>query len=184
MSTKKIIIFVTSIIVAILAVTCMSMYFSYNNKEVALRKEAVAQEGKIEAVYDKMWKVVQQKAQVTDEYKDAFHKIYKDIIGGRYEGDKGDAFMKWITESNPEFDASVYKDLMASIEVLRAEFTTAQTRMLDIIREHETLCNTFPGKWFIKDKSPIEYEVISSTTTKQVMETRLEDNIDLFKKDE
>ena len=91
--------------------------------------------------------------------------------------------MKWITESNPEFDASVYKDLMNSIEVLRNEFTNNQARMLDIIREHKSLCETFPSRWFISNKTPIEYEVISSTISKQVMETRLDDDIDLFKKD-
>ena len=32
------------------------MYFSYNNREIALRKEAEAQKGKIETVHDTMWK--------------------------------------------------------------------------------------------------------------------------------
>ena len=180
---KKTIIIIAAII-GIIAVACIGMYFGYNNKEIRLRNEATAQEGKIEAVYDKMWKVIQQKAQVTEEYKDGFHEIYKDIITGRYSnsGDGDGSLMKWITESNPEFDASVYKDLMNSIEVLRNEFTNNQARMLDIIREHKSLCETFPSRWFISNKTPIEYEVISSTISKQVMETRLDDDIDLFKK--
>ena len=90
--------------------------------------------------------------------------------------------MKWITEANPEFDASIYKDLMNSVEVLRSEFSTAQTRMIDISREYETLISTYPAKWFISNKLPIEYEVISSTQSKTVMETRMDDDVDLFKK--
>ena len=70
---------------------------------------------------------------------------------------------------------------MASIESQREEFQTSQERMLDIIREHETLCDQFPGIWFISNKSSIEYKVISSTITKQVIETSNDDNINLFK---
>ena len=64
--------------------------------------------------------------------------------------------MKWIKESNPNFDVSLYKDLMQSIEIQRSEFQTSQERMLDIIREHETLVKTYPAKWFISDTKPIE----------------------------
>lgn len=171
---------IIGVVIAVLFILVLTgMYFTYNNQEVSLRKEAEAQEKKIEAVYDKMWKVISQKAQVSSEYKDSFRDIYKDIIAGRYSNDSG-TMMKWITEANPEFDASIYKDLMSTIEVLRTEFQHNQERMLDIIREHETLTHTYPGKWFISNKSPIEYEVISSTQSKEVMQTRMDDNVDLF----
>lgn len=176
---KKLTILISAAAVLLIGIVCVSMYFSYNNKEIALRKQAEAQESKIEGVYDKMWKTISQKAQVTIEYKTAFRDIYKDIIEGRYSQGDG-SFMKWITEANPDFDASIYKDLMSSIEVLRAEFQHSQERMVDIQREHNTLISTVPGRWFITNKTPIEYEVISSTTSKEVMETRKEDEVDLF----
>ena len=114
------------------------MYVNYNNAEVSLRNQAEAQRGKIEATYDQMWKIIQQKAQVPEQYKEAFKEIYTPLIEGRYS--KGDgSLMKWITESNPTFDSSLYKDLMKSIEIERTGFTTSQSRMLDIIREHQTL---------------------------------------------
>jgi len=178
---KRIGIIIGVCIAAVIGITWISMYFSYNNKEIALRKEASAQEKKIEVVYDKMWKVISQKAQISAEYKESFHEIYKDIIGGRYSNGDG-SLMKWITEANPEFDASIYKDLMNSVEVLRTEFQHSQERIVDIIREHSTLCETYPGCWFIKNTEPIEYEVISSTQSKSVMETRMDDDVDLFKK--
>lgn len=176
---KKISLLATVAVVAVIGIVSVSMFFSYNNREISLRKEAEAQEKKIEAVYDKMWKVITQKAQVSEDYKDSFHDIYKDIIGGRYANGDG-SLMKWITESNPQFDASIYKDLMTSIEVLRSEFTTNQERMLDIIREHETLINTYPSKWFISNKEKIAYEVISSSIAKEVMQTRSDDNVSVF----
>ena len=169
------------IIIAVLVIVLIAMYFSYNNKEIALRKEAEAQRGKIESVHDKMWKVIKQKANVTEEYREMFEKVYPEIIAGRYSGD-GASAMKWIKEANPEIDASVYKDLMQAIEIQREHLNTAQTRMLDVIREREALIESYPSRWFISNKSQIEYEVISSTRTKTVMETGLDDEIDMFSK--
>ena len=57
---------ITLIVSAVVLVTLISMYFTYNNREVSLRKEAEAQKGKIESVYDTMWKTLKQEAGVTE----------------------------------------------------------------------------------------------------------------------
>ncbi|MBQ6038059.1 MAG: hypothetical protein IJL37_05285 [Bacteroidaceae bacterium] len=172
---------ITIICVIVVLVVLVGMYFSYNNKEVALRKEAEAQKGKIEGVHDKMWKVIQQKAEVSNEYREAFEKIYPELISGRYANDNGNV-MKWIQESNPNFDTALYKDLQQAIEIQREYFNNAQTRMLDVIKERETLIETYPAKWFISNKSKIEYEVISSSATKGTMTTGIDDEVSVFKK--
>ena len=177
---KKIILITLLVILGCGAATFAGMYFSYNNKEIALRAKAEAQVGKIEGVHDKMWKVIQQKAQVTTEYKDAFAEIYPDIISGRYSGEGDGSLMKWVTESNPNFDTSLYIDLMQSIEILRSEFQRNQETMLDIVREHKVLISTFPSKWFISNTMEIEYTVISSTKSKVVMDTGIDDDVKLF----
>ena len=179
MEKNKLITLVLLILLGIGMIVGVSMYFSYNNTEIALRKEAEAQRAKVEGVYDKMWKIIQQKAQVSNEYKNAFKEIYPEIISGRYSQGDG-SLMKWIQESNPNFDVSLYKDLMSSIEIYRTEFQRSQERMIDIIREHSTLCETYPYRFFVKNKTPIEYTVISSTQSKTVMETGLDDNVNLF----
>ena len=177
---KKIILITLLVILGCGAATFAGMYFSYNNNEVRLRTQAEAQRGKVEGVHDKMWKIIQQKAQVSNEYKDAFAEIYPDIIAGRYSGNGDGSLMKWVTEQNPNFDTSLYADLMQSIEVYRSEFSKSQEKMLDIIREHSTLCNTYPGKWFISNKTEIEYTIVSSTKSKMVMDTGIDDDINLF----
>ena len=177
---KKIILIALLVILGCGIGTVVGAYFGYNNKEIALRAKAEAQVGKIEGVHDKMWKVIQQKAQVTTEYKDAFAEIYPEIISGRYSGEGDGSLMKWVTESNPNFDTSLYTDLMQSIEILRSEFQRNQETMLDIVREHKTLCTTYPGRWFISNTMEIEYTVISSTKSKVVMETGIDDDVKLF----
>jgi hypothetical protein len=88
--------------------------------------------------------------------------------------------MKWITEANPNFDTSLYKDVMDAIEGQRTIFSREQKKMLDIIREHSTLCKTYPGKWFISNTSEIEYTVVSSTKSKAAMETGIDDDTKLY----
>ncbi len=168
-------------VLVVLALIVVGMYIKYNNEEVSLRKEAEAQKGKVETVHDTMWKVIKQKAGVTEEYRDTFEKVFPEIISGRYSQGDGST-MKWIQESNPEFDTSLYKDLMQAIEVQRMYFNQAQTRMLDIIRQRETLLELIPAKFFISNKSKIDYTIISSTSTKTVVQTGIDDDVDLFKK--
>lgn len=165
----------------LVALIVIGMYIKYNNEEVSLRKEAEAQKGKVETVHDTMWKVIKQKAGVTEEYRDTFEKVFPEIISGRYSQGDGST-MKWIQESNPEFDTSLYKDLMQAIEVQRMYFNQAQTRMLDIIRQRETLIELIPAKFFISNKTKIDYTIISSTSTKTVVQTGIDDDVDLFKK--
>ena len=174
------VIILVVMLVFITGVSCMSMYFSYNNQEVALRKQAEAQRGKVEGTFDAMWKIISQQAQVSDQYKEAFKEIYPDLISGRYKDNN--TLMKWVQESNPNFDTRLYNTLMQTIEVQREQFKKSQERMLDLIREHETLCETYPSKWFITNTTPIEYTIISSTKTKYTMETSVDDDVELFKK--
>ena len=163
--------------VLVVAALLFGTYISANNDDKQLRNLAEAQRDLIEAQYDNMWKVLQQKAKVTNEYKSSFKEIFVGIIEGRYENDSN-TLMKWIKESNPEFDASLYKDLMASIEIKsaslykdlmasieikRTEFLNVQKRMIDIIREHNDLLSVAPKCWFVSNKTKIEYTVISST---------------------
>mgnify|MGYP003292291431 CR=1 FL=1 len=176
---NKIVTIVIVSIIALMAIIGVGMYFSYNNSEISLRNEAEAQRAKIEGVHDKMWKVIQQKAQVSSQYADKFDEIYTHIMSERYDSNDG-SLMKWITEANPQFDSSLYKDLMSSIEILRTEFQKNQERMIDIIREHKNLCQTYPGKWFISNSSEIEYTVVSSTKSKVVMNTGLDDDVNVF----
>ena len=125
------------------------MFFSYNNKEIALRKEAEAQRGKIKSVRDKVFKIIREKANVSTEYRKAF-------------------------------ETSLYGDLMQSIEVQREAFNTEQTRMLDIINQRAALLEQYPSCWFIRNKSAIDYTVIASTSTNNIMQSGIDDEMLTF----
>ena len=154
------------------------MHVSYTNGEVRLRNQLTAQQDSNKAVFDNTWKILQQQAGVTDQYKEAFKEIYPALMEGRYK--EGGQMMKWVQESNPDFDTSLYKTLMVSIEAQRTTFTRAQRQLIDLKREHDNLLQTIPAKWFVGDKDRVEIVVVTSGKTNNTFDSGQEDNVDLF----
>lgn len=183
MKTSKIVSLATVLILFVILIIGVPMYFSTQNTEIDLRTQTIAQNKKCEAYFDKMWKIIQQKAQITDQYKNAFKEIYPKLIEGRYS--KGDgSLMKWITESNPEFKTSMYEDLMKSIEIERTGFFNEQTMLIDLQREHEAFLQKAPNRWFLNDTlKPVEIKIVTSASTKDAYQTGEENDINLFEKD-
>ena len=121
------------------------MYASYTNGEVRLRNQLAAQQEANKAVFDNTWKILQQQAGVTNEYKESFKEIYPKLMEGRYA--EGGQMMKWVQEANPQFDTSLYKTLMNSIEAQRTNFTREQRKLIDLKREHDNLLQTIPSNY-------------------------------------
>lgn len=125
-----------------------------SNTEVKLKFRGEAQQTVCEAFFSNMWEIIQTKAGVANEYKEGFKEIYIPLIEGRYSKDNG-ILMKWITESNPQFDPSLYKDLMVAIEGQRNGFFLEQSKLIDIDREHKTLRNTLPAQFVVGSRPNI-----------------------------
>lgn len=179
--SKKAIISIVSIsIIFILSLIIFSMYINISNNEIRLRQRIHAQQKANEAVFDNMWKILQQQAQVTDQYKESFMKIYPDLIRGRYSQGDG-SLMKWITESNPNFDVKLYDRLMINIEAQRNIFTNNQKMLIDMKREHDIMLTVFPNNIFIGGRERIPIKVITSEKTEQVFNNGKENEINLFK---
>ena len=178
---KKIIIIGVSLITLVIIIAIIG--FSASNKEIKLRSKITAQKEVCEAYYDKLWKVIAQKAQVTEQYETTFKEIYPKLIEGRYGDEKGGSLMKWITESNPDFNVSLYKDLMMSIEAERAGFFLEQQLLTDLNNEHRIIRKTFPSSIFIGNRPDIEIIIVSSDKTKKVIRTGKENDIEIFKTD-
>lgn len=154
-----------------------------SNKEIKIRSKIIAQKEVCEAFYDKLWKIIAQKAQVAEQYKGAFKDIYPQLIEGRYGNEKGGSLMKLVMESNPEFKIELYKDLMLSIEAERTGFFMEQKVLTDLNNEHRIVRQTFPSSIFIGSRPDIEIIIVSSDATKEVMKTGKENDIDIFKTD-
>lgn len=164
-------------LIAVLAIggVIFMMNINYNNQEVRLRNSAEAQKQVVEGNLDKMWKILKDQAGVADKYKDSFKDIYVGIMEGRYSGDNKGEMMLWIKEQNPEFSPAIFDKLMTSIEAQRTEFFFEQKKLVSIVKQHKDLLQCQPSGWFLGGKEPIEIVIISSSETKQIMQTGRDD---------
>lgn len=153
---------------------------SVNNTEVSLRNQFEAQKKVNEATFDAMWKILAGKAEVANEYKEAFRQIYPEIINGRY-ADKNLLF-KFVKESNPKFDIALYKSLSNSIEAERKKFLLAQEKQIDIKRQHDNLRLKTPSRFIVGSSAELELVIITSEKTEEVFKSGREDDTELFKK--
>lgn len=174
------------VLVVVLAGIVTMWSVGVSNAEVRLANRGEAQQENCEAFFDKMWNILIEQKAVSNEYKEAFAEIYPALMEGRYS--TGGNMMKWIQESNPDFDVSLYKKLMASIEGERNGFFVEQQKLIDINREHNDMRQTFPKKIIVGDRVNIGYEedengtviktgitIIKSTTTNEAYDTGVSD---------
>lgn len=180
-STKNYTIIGIVIAVVFLIGIGFMMNINYSNKEVKLVNQFNMEMKNREATYDNMFKVIKQIAEVADNYKESFKDIYVHITSERYDKDDG-VLMKWVQESNPNFDIKLYDRLASEIEIKRQEFLMVQRKLMDIENQHNNLLDVIPSSWFLSGKQRLEYKVISSTRAKQVMESGVDDDIDVFNK--
>ena len=182
MNLKSLLIFgAIGTVVAFLLIAVIA-FFTISNGEIRLRNEVEAQKKNVTAVFDNTWKIIQQQAGVSDQYKDSFKEIYIGIMEERYDNARGGAVFSWITEQNPNFDTKLYANLQTSIEAQRTNFTREQKKLIDLQREHTTYLQVFPNSIFVGGRSKIEITIITSAKTEEVYKTSQENDIELFKK--
>ena len=182
-TTQKLLIVGGVILLTLLVGGGMFGYWAFitvPNEVARLENRLDTQKDVMDDYFNKMWTILNQKAGVASEYKNSFKEIYVPLIEGRYS--KGDgSLMKWVTEHNPTFDASLYKDLMASIEAERNGFFIEQKKMRDLLLFHKDLRMVAPKAWFV-NAEPYDYTPITAEGAKEAIETRVEKDTDLFKK--
>ena len=151
-----------------------------SNSEIKLRAKISSQQEMTQAFYTKLWEILQTKAGVAAEYADKFKEIQIGIMEGRYSA--GGEMMKWIQEANPEFDASLYKDVMNSIEGQREGFFVEQKKLRDMSVQHEIMLKTFPQKLILGKREAITVVILQNVASKAAYETGTDSSPDLFGK--
>lgn len=172
-------LFVIGAVLLFLVMVCVGMYFSYHNREIGLRNLASAQEVANKAIFDKVWKVIAQKAEIKESYKEDFKEIFLTGMTERYGRDN--SMWRWIQEQNPNVDPKIYLSLMDTVEGLRAEFTQVQIKLRDIKREHDNLRLQVPGSWFVRNRPELKVVIVTSEKTESVFNVGQENDVKVFK---
>ena len=154
-----------------------------NNDCVQMEASIKGQYSQNQNNYDNMWKKFKEATQVTSMYADDLKKVYDSAIKGRYEK-SGNVVMNWIKEHNPNFDASMYKNLQVMIESGRNTFESNQKMLLDKKMLYEVKLNSFPTVFVARvlgfpkiDLS--KYDIVTSGQTQEAFETKKADEIKL-----
>lgn len=159
-------------IVAVILLTGVSIgvfWVKTSNREKVLVNTATAQTSVCQSFYTKMRNILIDKHVVSKEYAENFDKIQKDVMEGRYSD--GQKLMMWIQEDNPDFDPSLYKDLMTAIEAERNGFFMEQKKLIDIKREHDNLRMLFPTSLVVGNRDELKIVVLQDETTKNDFNT-------------
>jgi hypothetical protein len=170
-------------LIAIFAVSLIIWAIGVSNDEKRLYLTGKAVQKDCEVIFDNTWKTIAGQAKVTDKYKEGFKEIYIGMMEGRYKNDGNggkEVLMKWIQESNPTFDASLYSKLMNTIEGTRKEFTFNQQKLIDIDRQHKTMKATFPNSLIIGGRPDLEIKLVTSARTEEAFKTGQDNNADPF----
>jgi len=132
---------------AVLVFSLIATFIGVNNSLVAQEEGITAQYSDNQNNYDNMFKKFQEAAQVNAMYTEDLKSVYDSAIKSRYGSDGSKALLQFIKEQNPNFDASLYKNLQAMIEAGRNSFQAAQTTILDKCRVYKTDIRVFPNSF-------------------------------------
>ena len=168
--------------VAAIAIAALVYGVGVSNTEHRLHNRFTAQEGQMKIAFNQAFTILKQQAGVTEEYKEAFKSIFTGVADARYSGEKGQALMKLIHESNPSFDVSLFKTLMRSIEAQWTNFNREQTIALSIQQEHNNLLDNAPSSFIVGGRPRLAVQLVTSTATENAFTTGKNDDLDLFRR--
>jgi hypothetical protein len=176
MNTKLIVAISLFVFTAIGGCSVANMYFGYNRQEVQARNACQAQLGNIENVLDNMWKNFQEIGGIADRERETAMKLFTEYAEARTPDGQGQ-MMAWITEQNPSVSSRLYEDLQARLTAGRQEYRESQTRMLELVRVHTNIVQDPFRGFFIKNSTPFVFTVISSSGTKEAVETGRDERV-------
>lgn len=169
-------------IAAIFILVFWMMSISYSNKEITLREQIATQQEVLKDFHTVVWKVLQEKANITDKYKGDFQEVYSSIMQERYSGKEGQGnLFSFVMESNPQFDVTLYHDLATTVEAKRTEYFNEQKKLRDLKMQHDLLLERFPGSLFVGGREKVQIQTLSSDKTEQTFQTGKDNEVLEFK---
>jgi hypothetical protein len=181
---------IASILALVSAVILIGIWWftsniSYRNQEVALRSKFNATQSSNKVNYDAMWKIISGVAEVPQQYSQDFKDAYSSILASGSNTSNNSIRGLFATAAGmkvPELNPSLYAKVQNVIEAERTKFANNQRELLDIKREHDKLCQSFPGSLFLGGVTPLEAKLVTSTRTEKSFDTGVDDDASVFKK--
>ena len=166
-----------------------SWYKSTYNRDAEMRSFCSGQEKKNQAIYDNVWKTINQSAEISKTTSEEQQKFWEKVMTANSQTARATLMTSFVNKINPKFDLSLFKKLMNTVESSRKEFTNNQVMLIDKKREHDQFRTSMPvdsmlGRAIFGTFPEIKINVVTSGKTEEVFETGKEDDVSLFKKEE
>ncbi len=162
-----------ALLIAVIAIVIWAIGIS--NSEVRLRNSFSAQIKANETNYDNLWKTIQQKYQLSGDYKDSMVEVINAAAAGR----KGGSLVKSVTEAMPGIDSSIIKGVMATIEGKRNDFESHQKMLVDLKREHDNMRTTIPSSWIVGGRAELVLKLVTSDRTNDAFNSGVDNDVKL-----
>ena len=171
-------------IVFVIGLIFVGKLFGTLNREADLRTRIEATQKRAEVTFDKTWRTTKQVAGVADKYTETLKEVVQGTFTGRYGDGGSKAMFQFLKEANPQIDSSIFKQVMATVEVYNAEFAAAQKDLIADSQEHNQIMNRPISGTVLSmlGKRKIEIKLVTSTATENAYKTGKNDDVDLFKK--
>lgn len=172
------------VLVAVLFVVMTLLMFggyvvSTLNADSNVKNLIAAQEETRNLYFDKLYKVIAQKTQITNASSEQQKELVEALVQGREGG-----FVRIVNEANPEsaFSREQFTDLSNTVEAQREGFFREQKKLVDLVREnhslHDRVLSGVVLSMFSREKveSPT---LITSQETENVISSGQDNNIEL-----
>lgn len=162
----------------------LSSVIGYYNQAIELKNTFNQKKDERAAFYDKMSKIISQKAKVAQRNDSSFKDVVNSIMGAREDGPN--VMFKWIKESNPSVTftevSKLFADLSRTIESQREGFFEEEKMIQDVVKQHNNLLERFPANLILGflGIEHLKYTPIQSSYSKKVMESGIDDNTEVF----
>ena len=208
---KKLVIVFAVVLIAVIGVSLFLYDMGIDNKEMAMRERFKGQYKVTKTSHDNMFKVISQGAQVTDKYGKDFDKIFSKIAGDLMDDnamiqlvsgfnpnlspDLYKDLLSTIKTERAKFKRA--QDICVDVSREYATYikTKPQTWFIndEILEARDLVKANYEKELVINSKNfdqetkeafeILTYEPVTSTTTKDVFKTGVDDNVDLFTED-
>ena len=181
MSTKWIIAIIVGVGLLVVgtigAVGIIGYYISTRNQAINYEQQFEACKSECKTSLDNAWKTIQGKYQLKNDYATEM----KSMIDAAVVGRSGGSLFKMVTETMPGLDASIYKDVMATIEGKRDQFKRSLDTQIAIKKEHQMLRLSFPSSLVAGGRPELVLMLVTSDKTEEAFKTGVENDIELKK---
>lgn len=166
-----------SALVFVLGAVTIGSVIGVHNDLTAQEKALTAQYKQNQNNYSNMFNKFKEVAAVPAMYTEDLEKVFNSAITKRYGEQGTQAMFQFIQEHNPNFDASLYRQIQQTVEAGRNDFEANQKTLLDMKATYETELGVFPnnvvaGFLGFPKVDLDEYDVVINVETEQAFETK------------